>query len=295
MMDQADKLRQLLSTARPAVRADASKLNMVAVTGGRSGVGATTVAVNLGAALVNFGQRVLVVDASQHRNDMPSVAGIRRVESSLADVIAGGSNVMDAAMVGPLGMRLLIGSPRRVAAEFNRHSEQQLLAALDLVQEQFDAVVLDMGNGLSPWLRRIWWRSRIAIVVTTTDQAALTDAYAMLKLGVDDAIRPTMGAVINRAAGDSIANDVQRRLSNSCQRFLSLNVAALPSLPQAELHGSEMQATPRVWEQPDSPFGHAALWLGRAVSDLTRMEDAGCWGQDNSVQSISRIPHPASG
>jgi flagellar biosynthesis protein FlhG len=292
MVDQADKLRQLLRTARPAVRADWSKLPMVAVTGGRSGVGTTTVAVNTGAALADFGHRVLVVDASQHLNDMPDVAGIRRVEKSLADVVAGKSSVMDTAVSGPVGMQLLFGSPRRTAAEFNRHTEQQLLAALDTVSDRFDVVVIETGTGLSPWLRRIWRRSRLAIVVTTADQSALLDTYATLKLGFDDPLQANVGVVINQAASDSIANDMQRRVANSCQRFLSLDVAALPSLPDAAMHALGTGTKPRLWEQPDSPFGHAALWLGRAVSDLLGVEDAGGREQGEKHCSSNTL-HPA--
>jgi flagellar biosynthesis protein FlhG len=270
MSDQAAKLRTLKQNALPVVRAESSKLNIVAVTGSQAGVGTTTTAVNLGAVLADFGERVLIVDADQNRNDMLGAAGIRRnVENSLADVVAGKCGVMDAFVPGPLGTKLLVNSPRRVASKFTRHCQQRLLAALDAINNQFDVVVIDTGNGLSPWTRRVWLRSRLAVVVATTNESALMDAYAMLKLGASDSIRPNVGVLVNQAINDSIAADVQRRLSNSCQRFLSLDVAALPSLPLVDgddAAGAPMN--PRVWEQPDSPFGHSAQWLGRAIRDF---------------------------
>jgi flagellar biosynthesis protein FlhG len=295
MADQAEKLRAMKPMAVSA-DADSWRLPMVAVTGGRAGVGTSTVAINLAAALADLGERVLVVDASEHRNDLLGVAGIRQTAAnSLPDVVRGNCGLIDAVVCGPLGTQLITGNPRRVAAEFNRHHEQQFLAALNAVTSHFDAIVIDTGHGLSPWTRRIWRRSRLTVVATTADQSALLDTYAMLKLGVDDAIQSRVGVVVNQADDDSIADDVQRRLSDSCQRFLSLNLAALPSLPNAETDDFGTPTRPRVWEHSDSRFGHAVLWLGRAVSDLIGMEDAGCRGQgnDDSVQPRSRSRHPA--
>jgi hypothetical protein len=49
---------------------------------------------------------------------------------------------------------------------------------------------------------------------------------------------------------------------------LSLSIDALPALP---LHDGDLVAGanrgPRVWEEPNSAFARAMLWLGRAVSD----------------------------
>ena len=79
---------------------------------------------------------------------------------------------------------------------------------------------------------------------------------------------------MNQAANDMEADSVQRRLDGVCQRFLSRSLPALPALPMhvgREL--GRMHVAPRVWETPHTEFGHAALWLGRAVRDLVG-EDA---------------------
>ena len=51
---------------------------MVVVAGARNGVGATTVAVNLAAAIADRGERVLVVDAAEGGNDLADMAGVGR-------------------------------------------------------------------------------------------------------------------------------------------------------------------------------------------------------------------------
>ena len=65
MSDQASKLRELAGSAGPKGPSKSSGIPMVAVTGSRAGVGATTVAMNLAAALSDRGERVVLIDAAE--------------------------------------------------------------------------------------------------------------------------------------------------------------------------------------------------------------------------------------
>jgi hypothetical protein len=74
--------------------------------------------------------------------------------------------------------------------------------------------------------------------------------------------------LVNREI-NAAAEDAQRRVQNACSKFLSLSITALPALP---LHAGDFVAGmnnrgPRVWEEPNSAFARATLWMGRAVSD----------------------------
>jgi len=81
MPDQAAKLRQVIDTAMPCAPAVATGPPMIVVTGGRAGVGTTTVAVNLAAVLADRGERVLLVEAAEQRANMREIAGVRLVDS----------------------------------------------------------------------------------------------------------------------------------------------------------------------------------------------------------------------
>ena len=90
--------------------------------------------------------------------------------------------------------------------------------------------------------------------------------------GVDADIR----VLANLCERDAAAGEAYGRFSDACQRFLSRSVRALPALPKhAPAVGARVNTTPRVWERPDSPFGHAVMWLGRAVKDALRDENEG--------------------
>lgn len=271
MPDQADILRQIIHTATPAAHTAQAGPPMIVVTGSRPGAGATTVAVNLAAVLADRIQRVLLVDAAEQRSNMAEIAGVRSTcEYSLEDVLIGKRAVDEAIARGPVGTMLLTGHGRRNSSQaFSRHAQQRLLTELQSLRDDIDLLVIDTGTCLTPWTRRFWLRAQLVLLVTTTDDAALMDTYAAIKLNAADTCHANVRVLVNQFVNDRVAADAHRRLSNCCHRFLSRTIPALPPLP---LHVPDETAgatsVPRVWEQPNSPFGHAALWLGRAVSDV---------------------------
>lgn len=82
MSDQADKLRQLVVDALPRVDGGGTLPPTIVVTGGKSGVGATTVAANLAAELVHGGRRTVLVDAAPHA-DSAQMLGVEIQRSTL--------------------------------------------------------------------------------------------------------------------------------------------------------------------------------------------------------------------
>jgi flagellar biosynthesis protein FlhG len=288
MADQADKLRSLAHAMPVVTSAVGAGAPMVVVTGCKSGVGATTVAVNIAAVLADRGMRVLLVDADEERSSMSEIAGLRTTsEYTLADAIAGKCNVSEAVVHGPSGVKTLIARGRgavkrslqtRAAAtstDFRRSSaawDKQLVAALRALGSEYDLMVVDTGSGLSRTARRLWLRAHLALLVTTGDDAAVMDAYAAVKLhvmGARDASCDNLRVLVNQVESERAAADAVRRLTNCCQRFLRQSVTPLPAVP---LFGDHEEAGvrlhPRVWELPNSQFGHAVLWLGRAVGDV---------------------------
>jgi MinD-like ATPase involved in chromosome partitioning or flagellar assembly len=272
MPDQAYELRELIKSAEPPVALPfLARPAMIAVTGARTGVGATTVAVNLAAVLADRGERVVVVDAAQRHANIADVAGIKgRIKHALPDVVGGVCCAADALVAGPAGTLFLPSGGAGNEADFSRQSQQRLLVAFQSLEREASVLVVDTGSGLTPWVRRFWVRARLALLVTTTGNASLLDTYTALKRCVRDSITADVRVLANQFDSDAIALEVNRRLSTACERFLGRRTATMPALPRYTEPGAILQAAtaPRVWEAPNSPFGHAMLWLGRAVSDV---------------------------
>jgi flagellar biosynthesis protein FlhG len=270
MPDQADKLRSLVDTADTKNPHD-DDLPLVVVSGGRMGVGATTVALNMAAVLADRGERVLLVDGATLRNlRHDSVVARQQVEFCLGDVLAGKCDIVDALVAGPAGVQMLINrATARSTPDYSRGAQQRLLSCLHTLTDCFDVMVVDAGSGVTPWSQRFWADARLIALVTTCDDAAVLDSYSTLKQGMAGNRTLPVRLLVNQAESDQTADDTHRRMAVSCHRFLSRSLPALPPLPlHADSDTGLAAGTPRVWEAPNSPFGHAAMWLGRAVSDI---------------------------
>jgi flagellar biosynthesis protein FlhG len=275
MLDQAYALRQLVQSAPAAARNKPFLPPMIVVAGGRTGVGTTTVAVNVAAALVDQGERVVLVDGAARDGDLAQVAGVSpAIQRSLNEVLAGDCSACEALAAGPAGTRVLAN--RRNCAtglDVSRPAQQRLFAELQSLATDADLLVIDAGSGATPWMRRFWLRARLVVVVTTTADLALMDSYAVIKRNIGEGVYADIRVLANQCDSDAAACEVYARLSNACQRFLSRTMRALPALPRYAPHGIACESTSlRVWERPNSPFGHAVMWLGRAVGNAMKAE-----------------------
>jgi MinD-like ATPase involved in chromosome partitioning or flagellar assembly len=193
-----------------------------------------------------------------------------RIKYSLADVAAGRCRAADALVPGPAGTKLLPAMPND--AGFTRHAQKQLLAELQTLEKDATLLVVDCGAGLTPWVRRFWLRAKLVMLVTTAENSALLDSYTAIKRSARDSIPADIRILANQCDRATIADDVYRRLAKASERFLSRAVTALPALPRhIESNSADAHTAPRAWETPNSPFGHAMLWLGRAVSDALQL------------------------
>ncbi|HEX4414357.1 MAG TPA: AAA family ATPase [Lacipirellulaceae bacterium] len=277
MSDQADKLRLLAGKEAEGEKRADGRLPLVTVSGARAGVGTTTVALNLAAVLADRGSQVLLVDAASHRADADeSIAARRDIEFGLEDIFAGKCGLQDAIVTGAGGLQMLLQRRGvRGGLDATRQAQERFMSSLRSLEERFELIIVDAGRGLTTWSQRYWSQGKLIVLVSTPDDEAVLDAYTAIKQSTANGDQLPVRLLVNQADSIAAAERAHRRIDKSCQRFLSCSVPALPALLRYEATGGIARKPPRVWEMPNTPFGHAALWLGRAVADLVEHEPRG--------------------
>ncbi len=125
---------------------------VIALANQKGGVGKTTTAINLGAALARKGAAVLIFDFDPQANSSAGL-GIRTNGQTTYDVVIGGAHAKDVAVeTGVPGLMLVPATPALAGADVElvpmMAREFRLKRALDAVRGSYDYVLIDCPPSL---------------------------------------------------------------------------------------------------------------------------------------------------
>lgn len=173
---------------------------IVAVAGGKGGVGKSTIALNLAREL-----DAVVVDGDVATADLPRGRG-----PDLHDVLAGRASPLEA--VEQIGQVRVLPCGRSLAGA--RASDLTAITeVVDAVDKQFGRVVLDSPAGLASDVGLLLYAADLAALVTTPDESARLDAARTRQLALE-VETPIGGVALNRVAEETAdrADVVERDL-----------------------------------------------------------------------------------
>ena len=225
MHDQADQLRQLV---RDTVQADQSLqpgAPLVVLSGGKSGVGTTTIAVRLAQELSRLGKSTVLVDANPTQPDVAKLLpGKKNSEQhgSLADVLDGSRQAIEVLQSIGNNIRLLSGRWAPLSPpDLSHQAVDRLLAELRSLGSTADVVVADVGSGMSPWANRFWQAAQQVLLVTSPEPVAVMDSYASIKLTESQGLGQKLRIVVNRCNNKEEARDRKSTRLNSSHTDIS--------------------------------------------------------------------------
>jgi len=210
------------------------------VAGGKGGVGKTTSAVNIAAAMEEAGYDTVIVDADLGMANLGAMLGVEPGHS-IHGVLAGNSAVSDA-LTDVQGDITIIPGEQSLEA-FADADPSRLQKVINTLRNAYDLVLIDTGAGLSHETTVPLGLADGIILMTTPDDIAVGDAVKTAELA--DRVGGTIiGALLNRVTEDTdvieIANEFDTRL-----------LAVIPD----DIDATENE--PLVLNSPDSPAADA--------------------------------------
>jgi flagellar biosynthesis protein FlhG len=288
-IDQATGLRRL--TAPHAVK-------VVAVTGGKGGVGKTLTAVNLGAALARLGRGAMLLDADLGLANVDVLLGLH-ARLNLEHVVSGECSLEDVIVTASSGLRVVpAASGSHAMANLTRAQHAGLVHAFSQLPEPLDVLLIDTAAGLGDGVLTFSAAAQRVVVVVCDEPASLTDAYGLIKVLHRRQAGCRFEVVANMVDSAAHGRLLYDKLARVCGRFLGLMPAYLGHVPQDEYLRQAVRRQATVVEtHPSSPSARAFHKLALAVDGWAAA--AGAHGgieffMERMVRSSGRPPELAA-
>jgi flagellar biosynthesis protein FlhG len=298
MSDQAESLRRLvrqlesragrrLAPAGRAARPAGGRL--IAVSGGKGGVGKSSLAVNLGLAMSATGRRVLLVDADLGLASLDVMLGVR-AEYSLAEVALDDVPAERAVVRVAGGLDVLPGaSGVAEMADLTPVRRQRLLAELTRLESRYSAILLDTAAGAGEEVRAFLRAADAVIVVTSPEPTAITDAYALAKLLAAEG-QTRLGSVVNMSRSRREGERVGARLCEVALKYTGARIEQLGAVPfDWEMAAAVRERRPVLLGRPRSAASNALrrvaarTWHWSQVRTAPRRE---AWGSRPGLAGV---------
>lgn len=239
-----------------------------AVTSGKGGVGKTSLAVNMATEFAGRGYRTIIVDADLGLANTHIVAGVKP-EKTLSDYLQGTADISDVITNGPNGVKIISGgSGIKDMANLDDKGRKSILVAISELKPFCDLLMLDTGAGVSSNVTDFVSIADHTILITTTNFAAIADAYGIVKVMVQEGYDKPMHLLVNRVRSPEESEQVYKKLSGCTERFLGFELKWLGLMPEdTSVEGAVIKRTPFVEAFPNSA---ATRYLKKVVSALEK-------------------------
>ncbi len=237
MEDQAEKLREIMrrrkenqGAAKPSAPAKINakpleKARIITVTSGKGGVGKTNLSVNMALAFARLGKKVVVMDADLGLANVNVMLNMVP-KYNLYHVIKKQKTIKEILVETEYGISIVAGaSGFSQIANMGEEDRKKFISELDALSNA-DIIIIDTSAGVSSNVLDFIAAADDAVIITTPEPTAITDAYGIIKIIATefDSLNMGLKLVVNRAKSAADAKSVADRMINIAGQFLNLKV-----------------------------------------------------------------------
>jgi flagellar biosynthesis protein FlhG len=277
--DQASSLRRMNQSRL---------IKVIAVTGGKGGVGKTNVTLNTAISLAQQGKRVMVLDADLGLANVDVLLGLR-VEKNLSHVLSGECTLDEVLVEGPYGIKIAPAtSGSQSMTELTPTEHAGLIRAFSELQTQIDVLIVDTAAGISDMVLSFSKASQDIMMVVCDEPTSLTDAYALIKILNKEHGVFRFKIVANMVRSMREGDELFSKLTKVTNRFLDVALELVAVIPFDENVRKSVRKQKAIveafptspaaiairrlakkaieWPIPNQPGGHLEFFLEQLVT-----------------------------
>jgi flagellar biosynthesis protein FlhG len=281
----ADERREGVERKDPSAPDRAKKTRIIAVASGKGGVGKTNLSVNLAIAYAKLGKKVIVMDADLGLANVNVMLNMIP-KFNLYHVIRKQKTMREIILDTEYGIQIVAGaSGFSKIANLSDEERQRFISELYTLS-QADIIVIDTAAGVSANVLGFVAAADDAIIVTTPEPTAITDAYGIIKIIATEIENLNIGLklVVNRVKTVTEGRRVAERIINISGQFLNLKVEYLGCIYDDPIvPASVLKQRPFIVQDPRSK---ASISVAHLVSRIEKTEFAGDPGIGRFIKKL---------
>ena len=234
-------------------------VKVLAVTGGKGGVGKTTVSANLAVALAAGGRDVMLLDADLGLANVDVLLGLH-TRFHMGHVLNGDCSLEDAIVTGPHGLQIVpAASGVKRMANLSPAEHAGLIRAFSDLYHRVDLLVIDTAAGLHESVVTFTQAAHHVLVVVCDEPASITDAYALIKvLSREHGVR-RFQILANQTRRSQEGPQLFEKIRRVCDRFLDVTLEFAGSVPYDDYLRRAVQRQAAVVEAYPGAISSVAL------------------------------------
>jgi len=259
----------------------------IAVIGGKGGIGASSVAVNLAVAMGESERKILLVDGDLSLGNVDCLLGLQPAQT-LVDVIQGACELEDVILPGPKGVSVIPSSSGVTKMTRLSHFEHAHLVSLfSELGGDADTLLIDIESGLTDSAVFLARAAREIVVVVCDEPTAIRDALTTIRVLAESGSIHRFRIVANQTDSAQHGLDLYAKLTRYADRHFGVLLdfcGSIPFDPQLKSavgqRSSVVNAYPRSpaalafkklarrvdrWPRPEKPAGHIEFFVERLI------------------------------
>lgn len=266
-------------------------VQVIAVTGGKGGVGKSNIAINTALELGKLGQSVLVLDADLGLANIDVLCDLKP-RGTLEDVFDGHATLDD--IVLPISSNVSLLPACSGVTRITSLSQGEyggLIHAFNTLHSPIDTLIIDTPAGISSQVTSFCRAAREVMVVVCDEPTSITDAYSMIKVLSTEFNVSRINVLVNKVSSSQQGIDLFNKIIRVADKNLDVMLNYLGTVPHDEhLQRGVQSQNPVVnsfprsrsaiafqklakkihgWPEPKQPIGRVEFFIERLVSYST--------------------------